>query len=643
MDVIYYYVVKKISLIFCFVVLFAMQSFCQSLSDTIAIRKVDISPTNLPEGEVFKKHFDSLTITQYKTASLGDLLNESGIFIKSFGAGSVATASAYGTSAYHTQVYWNGIPINNAMLGLSDFALMPVTFADEIFISNSSDEKGNASIGNSVHINARPFFENRFTISFLQSGASFQNYKTHVGTNISSEKQSAAIKLIHEQGKNNFPFTNTALYTNPEQKQSNNKVQQDGFTVDYFLKPKQNHLLSAHAWMQKVYRQNPPSMTTDKSVAYQNDIANRFLVNYVVEKKIAQYKLQLGWLNESINYVDSFINLESFGRVKTLVSDFTSFLKISKTIFIDAVITNSHFFAFADEYNMHREQNRLGIFCKLNFKNKKQTVFASLNAREEILNDKTNPVSVAYDSKIKLAGNLFFEVNVATANRQPTLNDLYWVPGGNPNLKPEKSFCQNTGLSYDYFKNKISISVSASAFNKNISNWIQWLPGSTGYWEPQNVYKVWARGMEGRSWFMVHGSRLKCFVEGNFCYTRSTRNEKKNDELNNKQLIYVPEVTSNATAGIFFKGSGIFYSVNYKSERYTSSDNKQYLKPYTLHKISAQQKIALSKKMDGHLRFAIKNLFNTTYQTIAYRPMPKINYEITLQLNFKHNINKHKK
>lgn len=621
----------------------SVQSFCQSLGDTLAIKKVEIVASKKNEIEIFSKHIDSLTLSQFKTCRLSDLLNEYGIFIKSFGTGSVATVSAQGTSAYHTQVYWNGIPINNAMLGLSDFAMMPVSFADEIFISNSTNEKGNCEIGAAVHMNAVPKFNNKITASVLAGAASFDNYKTHTVGGFSSGNHDFSVKYFHEQGKNNFPFINIALYGKPEAKQTNNKVMQDGLAADYFFKVKQNHLLSVHAWVQHTYRENPPTMTTEKSVAFQNDNVNRFLIDYSIQKKVTDYKLQLAWLNESINYADSLINLESFGRVKTLVSDLTTVTTLSSTFSIDAGITNSHYYAFADEYKINREQNRASVFATLNYKSKKQTAFAGINARQEFLNEKTNPLIFSLDSKIKIFSNLFFTANIAFTHRQPTLNDLYWVPGGNQNLKPEKSLCQNAELNYSYSKNIISVSVSAVAFNKYITNWIQWLPGSNGYWEPQNVYKIWARGTEEHVKFEVSGLNTHYFIGGNFSYTRSTRNENDNSELNNRQLIYVPEITTNAYSGFFYRGSGIFYSINFKGICYTSSDNKEFLKDYSLQKISVQQKIVVSKKLDGTIKFSANNLFDVTYQTIPYRPMPGINYEVTIQLSFKQNINQHKK
>ena len=634
---------KKTAIVFSCIYFFTLQSFCQSLSDTVAIRNVDVVANKKSEIENFTKHFDSLTIAQFRTSDLSTLLNESGgVFVKSFGAGSVATASAQGTSAYHTQVYWNGIAINNPMLGLSDLSLIPVNFSDEIFISNATNEKGNTSIGSAIHLNTNPRFENAVAANILFGVGSFENYKTQMNASVSTKKQNLSVKYFHEEGNNNFPFINTSLKGKPEVNQTNNKVKQDGFAADYFLQPKTNHLLSAHVWIQKTYRENPPTMTTDKSVAYQEDNVNRFLVDYTIKNKITDYKLQVAWLNESINYVDSFINLESFGRAKTLVGDFTSTTNISKIFSVDAGITNSHYFVFADEYKMHREQNRFGVFTKIVFTDKKKTIFLSAVANEEFLNDKTNPVNFSFESKIKLIHNLFFTTNIANTSRLPTLNDEYWIPGGNPNLKPEKSFCKDAGLNYNYSKNKITFSISANAFTKYITNWIQWLPGASGYWEPQNVYNVWARGGEGSLKFEVSGLKLKYFVGGNFSYTRSTRNEEANEELNKKQLIYVPEISSNANAGIFYKGTGLIYSANYKGTRYTSSDNKEFLEPCLLQKISAEQKISLSKKLYGHLRFSINNLFNVVYQTIPYRPMPGRNYELTLQLNFKQKINKNK-
>ena len=80
-----------------------------------------------------KTVLDTLILRESITNSLADILSQStSIFIKSYGRGTMATASFRGSSPSHTQVLWNGININSPMLGQVDFSMIPSFFVDDM-------------------------------------------------------------------------------------------------------------------------------------------------------------------------------------------------------------------------------------------------------------------------------------------------------------------------------------------------------------------------------------------------------------------------------------------------------------------------------------------------------------------------------
>ena len=55
--------------------------------------------------------------------------------------------------------------------------------------------------------------------------------------------------------------------------------------------------------------------------------------------------------------------------------------------------------------------------------------------------------------------------------RFPTLNDLYFLPGGNPALNNESGFTYETGLSFSVGKDNVyTLSGSASWFDQHIDD-----------------------------------------------------------------------------------------------------------------------------------------------------------------------------
>ena len=79
-----------------FVVLLPLTSFAQISKDTLVTDEVVVVANRLQNFSAGSKiqTIDSSTLAQYKSANLSDVLNnESAVFIKSYGMGSMATSS----------------------------------------------------------------------------------------------------------------------------------------------------------------------------------------------------------------------------------------------------------------------------------------------------------------------------------------------------------------------------------------------------------------------------------------------------------------------------------------------------------------------------------------------------------------------
>ncbi|GAF05284.1 TonB-dependent receptor [Saccharicrinis fermentans] len=109
------------------------------------------------------------------------------------------------------------------------------------------------------------------------------------------------------------------------------------------------------------------------------------------------------------------------------------------------------------------------------------------------------------------------------------------------------------------------------------------------------------------------------------------------DESYGKQLVYVPLHSGNALLNIGYKGFFITYQYNYYNERFTTSSNniskRDWLYPYHMNDISMGKNLDLKKiKLSAELK--VYNLFDETYHSILYRPMPGRNYLLTLTFQF---------
>ena len=89
---------------------------------------------------------------------------------------------------------------------------------------------------------------------------------------------------------------------------------------------------------------------------------------------------------------------------------------------------------------------------------------------------------------------------------------------------------------------------SVTAFSNRINNWILWRPGNS-YWSPENVFQVWARGIESSLKMSHEWEKATITFNLNYHFTKSTVEklfEASSLQLG-KQLIYTPLHTGSAS------------------------------------------------------------------------------------------------
>lgn len=102
---------------------------------------------------------DSVTLKENIALSMADVLTfNSPIFVKNYGRATLSTVAFRGTSASHTQVTWNGMRINNPMLGMTDFSMIPSYFIDNASLlhGTSSVNETGGGLGGAVKLGTTP-------------------------------------------------------------------------------------------------------------------------------------------------------------------------------------------------------------------------------------------------------------------------------------------------------------------------------------------------------------------------------------------------------------------------------------------------------------------------------------------------------
>ena len=126
-----------------------------SQADTIDIPEVTVTASRVNGWQPGQdqRSIDSLQLSFLKTENLSEALRrQGGIYVRDYGAGNIATAAVRGTAAGHTAVLWNGLPLQDPMLGLSDLSILPLFLFDEarLALGGGSSLWGSGALGGAM-------------------------------------------------------------------------------------------------------------------------------------------------------------------------------------------------------------------------------------------------------------------------------------------------------------------------------------------------------------------------------------------------------------------------------------------------------------------------------------------------------------
>lgn len=616
---------------------------------------------------------DSLVMINKVNLSLSDLLSENtSVFIKSHGRGALATASFRGTASSHTQVKWNGMDINSQMTGMVDFSLIPVFIIDDISLKHGTSSIADKSggLGGSININNKMVIDSGFHLKYIQGIGSFKTFDEYLQLSYGKPKIKLKTRLYHNYSKNNYKYLNRAIinidpitgeFVNPIDTNKNADFKRYGILQEIYYIPNNSNVFSLRYWGQNSKRTIPRATSYEgaenSNLNNQNNEDHKLVAEYshYFDKSTLTARSGL-----NINFIDYILKnqvpgaglLPAVYSVSSQVSNVNAIkynYNITKTLSLTASLdfnyhkVNSYDSIKFTGYNINRAEMSAFLSISKRFFNRINT---TVMFRQDLTDWKFNPFIpyFGFDAKLLKTENLLLKGNIAKNYHQPSLNDLYWQPGGNPDLLPEDGYSFEIGLEYE---KKFEINNSKNKFNteltfyrSDINNWIIWIPTYKGYWQPMNIKRVLSTGLEYTIGISGNIKNVGYKFKGNYSYTKSLNYGDIlvwGDESYGKQLVYVPLHSGNIITSLDYKGYFITYQFNYYSERYTTSSNdvskRDWLYPYFMSDLFLGKSFKF-KNFELSTEFKIYNLLNETYHSILYRPMPKQNYMLQIEIKF---------
>lgn len=637
--------VRRTHIILCFAVLFvclATDVYAQKITDSLKEVKVRAQrkPTsndariNLFSPGQKITSIDSITLQQYQYQSIANLLSQQvPVFVRSYGFNNLATLNFRGSSAAQSQVLWNGVPIQNAALGMADVSLLPVLLIDKVSVvyGGSAALWGSGNVGGALCLeNNPPVFHNKpaKSLSLSAGGGSYGQYLGGANAGFSNKRWSIAAKAFMQNATNNFSYTDANGIRKP---MSNATLNGMGGVLQTAYKVNEKNTLTFDAWYQQYERRIPPALFEAASAKRQQDRSLRMLLGWNRHTEKNTWYAKASLTRDFMDYRDTMSAVHSrnvtwqyfqdigFRRKVSGNSNLMIFMPVQLS-WIDIQTTQANHtqsrLALAAAYNVHWFADRLNL---------------AINARGEHING-NNIFLPGANASYALTHWLSLKGNVQRTYRYPTLNELYYVPGGNSSLKPEQGWSEDAGYAV---KLKVTPSLTlqhdVSVFNRVIDDWIIWFGGSI--WTPHNIATVHSRGVETENNLQWQMRRVKWHLGFNTAYVRATTQASymPYDGSIGKQIPYSPLYNGQANVGFIVRGIYFNYNHTYTGYRYITIDESSWLLPYNTGNIQLSYDLSLNRVP---CRFSLRcnNVWDHDYQVVGFRPMPGINWQADIRI-----------
>lgn len=606
------------------------------LDDTVKINEVVISSQrNVNNHAGFKRNTIDPSVLEFNNhGSLADVLSlHSNIFIKSYGTGGSATPSFRGTGASQTVLTWNNININSPMLGQTDVSIIPSGMIDDIqiYFGGASMPLNNGGIGGIINLETRPVWKKETLISLSPEIGSFGHYSGLIKVRSGDINFQTVTKAFMQKSENDFRYFNKEIGPEPVwETRRNSQVNQQGLIQEFYYKKSKN-IFSARIWYQSAYRNLPSSLLTQQVNAgeKQSDESLRTLMNIDGRSGDLTYFFTGALLLSNLSYSNKLASIDSRNNSETYVLKSGAEIKIDEFTKLKFILSDELSVIKSNNYGKRSSRYTTSVTASAE-RNNSGRFDASILVRE-ILNDELflfPDFSLGLQYRLTDKNEYLLKGNISRNSRIPTMNDLFWLPGGNPDLKNEYAYTYE--LTYE-MNPKISshsgFRFDLSLFRNTIKDMIQWHPGQYSYWTADNIQNVNTTGLESSFSLDYSNNKLRSRFNAGYTFTRAI--EGSSNFCSGNQLIYIPKNQLNTSLLVTYGNLYTSWVTTLVGRRYITADNSKYLPDYFLNNLMAGIKIRINDSMFD-MNFTVDNIFGINYQTIAYFPLPGRSYSLKL-------------
>lgn len=573
-------------------------------------------------------------INAHKGDNLGQLLqNQSPLNIKAYGVGgALSNISLRGTSTSHAQINWNGFPINSLTLGSCDLSMVPVGGFDMVTIALGATGAmyGSGTFGGAVNLENDTKLHKQLSANAYYSFSTLNSHTGGVDIKAATQKVSWSGSGWLQDSENRFDYYD--YIAGQTRTQTNGQWNDKGFVQNLALKTGDKSTVDAGIWFQdKNYF--IPSKIGSTTYEFQKDSAIRFFARYkqrfkssgLVIKAASFRNHQYYWQKSSPTAPKS-IESTIDGSMYAADANYRHYTTDCWVTDIGVSYTLQQ--ADVDAYKKERSEHTTALIVASKYM--RQCWSSTLSLRQETTQGYPSHLlwglGATYSPSLK---NWNVRANVASKYRNPTFNDRYWIPGGNPDLKPESGITAEGGMHYRKENNNLLLECDLSVYHSVINDMIVWRPGA-GYWSPKNYQQVFSKGLEVDSKLQLTRGNWQhlTILSANLNHSLVNKTYDSSD-LEGKTMSYSPRTITSLNHTSKYKVTGIEIWHKFTSDRFTTS--RDLMEPFNLFGARAFTSINIQGLKLG-ASFAIDNLLDETYELVELYPLPGRTYQFKIQL-----------
>ncbi len=598
---------------------------------------------SLPEFELIDSTKQGLT-SSYTMASdslrrvqplqrdaLTDILaKQTPVHLKNYGPGLLATPTYRGGDASHTQVLWNGFPINSPMLGTMDLSTLPSQQFNrvELMGGNASNLFSTGGLGGSIALHQSPSFDRGFSTAYSGIGSfqqSFAGVQTNLPFSLGAMPAVFDFSSSFTESENRFPYVDIAEPTRPDRVVGGAAFGRSNISTQFGIAPTANTRVQAVYWYNSMDRSIPAPININQTPARQEDEVHRAMVEASLNAgSNSSIAVSSFYEHSSNRYIDTNINIDNDNRYQQFQKQLRFTWNKQRLPSITGNLRHQYVLANSENYNQEQAVHGISAVITAGYKIWKERIQLEGGYRfEQFMGNRAflpfGGLTLKYDAKAPWS--LF--ASASETARFPTINERFWIPGGNPNLNPEQGENYEGGLRFERGEQKAAITF----FHVNYNQRIRWLPDGTLF-TPTNVNEAMTQGVEASvQWvYRWNNQALRLHLNG----TRLNAVGRNDPDEDWKRLSFIPAQSANAWLEYQRSSFSIRYGAQYMGSRFITNDEGAYMPAFFLQDIGFQYHHAL-QDIWWTWSIGIENMADWNYQVMPWRPMP--GRAFTVQLN----------